>query len=291
MFGGILFCFLLPPAYAQTLIDTQDEAFPLYTELDSVALKPYEKLFQFGQFSLAKCIKFRHFLKPYVDKKDPKALYLYAKAFDWYPFGYGDPESAQIALKYYHKAADLHYAEAEMDLYGIYYYGFMNLPEDKEKGIAYLRRTIQHGDTKNKLTSLYHLAGILKPTYPDSALYYLNQMLTLDTAHTNALDYIASIHEENKEYEGAAYYMRKSSNKQIQLKLATWLIVGDKVEKNIVEGLDIIHTINENSTEEEMRSWAENQPKILLCRLYRCEKLITKEQLRGIDVEKYGCCF
>ena len=276
----------------QHLVPKQGRDFPLYTYLDSVALLPFDNLFQFGAYNHEKCLEFRQFLKPYVEEDDPHAMYMYAKTFDLFPFGLGDSNSAEIALQYYEKAALLNHASAEFDLFGVYAYSFMNQPVDKEKAIKYLRAAIFHGDEETKLNGYRFLIAALaeKNITKDSTVYYLEKILSLDARNTYALDYLGSIYAEKNDYPKAAAYYLRSDNENSQLTAAQWMIEGEVLEQDIEGGLEIIYRMYDKISimEGYMGSM---DPVFLLCQFYKCKKIINKEQLRGIDLGAADCCF
>ena len=279
-------------SFAQkVLIDSQSEDFPLYTELDSSLLAPYNGLFRFGAFDMVKCIRFRQFLEPYVLKEDPQALYLYARSFDLFEFGLGDLESAKIALKYYKKAETKGYSIAALDLAGVYRYNFMNLGDNnKERANTYLSRAIKHGNNSIKVKAMKQILVNFKDIQPDSTIYYLEKIIRLAPHDTWSIDYLASLYEKKGDYQKAAQFLRQSNNINSQLKLAEWLIEGKNIKQDIEQGLHIIYTMYDKISTKDSYMGSKN-PVLILCKYYRCQKLITKEQLRGIDLGAADCCW
>jgi len=145
---------------AQTLIKGQDSSYPLYTKLTDKMLRPYNQLFTGDGFDMNQMMAFRAFLKPYVKKKDPIAMFRYAKAHDLYPFKKGSKKDAAVALEYFEKASNLGLADASYVLYGHYRNGYMNLPKDSHKALMYLKKVIKQGSNKTKAAMFVGLARL-----------------------------------------------------------------------------------------------------------------------------------
>ena len=295
--------FLTNLAIGQILLTEQHEKYPLYTQLDSQTMAPYQNLFDFGKFNMDTCLAFREIIKPFADQNDPLALYLYGKSYDLFPFGLGDSTSALIALDYYNKSAEQNYVLAHFILYGTYRYSFMNVPKDPEKSVKALRNVLKYGNNSIKANGFRQMAGLFygKDTsalhHPDftnitynidSTIYYLNQSLELEPNDTWSLDYLGYLYTTQKLYDTASTYYLRSDNIQSKLKVAQWLIKGTFIEKDVDRGLEIIYQAIEALKDEKGYMGAVH-PLFLINYLHHCEKIISKEQVGPHFQETFIC--
>ena len=196
---------------AQVLVENQDSNMPLYTELSDEVLKPYNKLFTKTEFNLEEMKSFRSFLEPYAMKGDPVGMLMYAKAHDLYPYKKGSKKDAAIALEYFEKASDAGLADASYILYGHYRNGYMTLPKDSYKSLAYLQKAIKQGNDKTKASLMTGLARLhysetgevgMNKDFPavkyntDLTKYYLSEAVKLNPDNMWAKDQLVSLNEK-----------------------------------------------------------------------------------------------
>lgn len=302
----LLLSFLLcsfSKSQAQHLIPDQDPAFPLYTRLDTNALKKYEAALDFETFNLKLVHELRTVLKPALANEDPLAYWLYAKSMDLYPYGHGNPKEAAIALEYYTKAADKGLARAEHFLFTLYRYGLMESGPDLKKALSYLQRAMQHGYDEGKaqcylaMATLYggsESRDLVQPS-SDSALFYLEKALALTPNDTWALDFAAGIYEEKGNYAKAIQYRLRSDNDQSHIEVARWYMEGKYVKKDVNRALEIMY----NSIERLRKHFGDDlggymgssNPLHVLNDWYLCKKWITREQLGKYYNKNWMCEF
>lgn len=302
--------FLLPLLLLSTsifaqkqLVWGQDEKYPLYTDLDSHKVAAQIKHQTFGHFHPEHNLEFRAYLQPYAEKGDPLAEYLYAQTYDLFPFGLGTKEDAVIALDYYHRAAAHDYADAEIMLYGIYHYSFMGVMPNPLKAMYHLRRAIVFGDKGNKSDMLRRLAGAfdgdgatgINPEFPvvqfnvDSTIFYLEEALRFEPDDSWTLDFLASVYAKQGNYDKAAAMYLQSDNTATNIKVAEWYIRGEKVNKDVAKGLQILHGACETVTNMKQQYMGVQHPVHFLNYLYKCEGLVTKEQVGKYWEEHFMC--
>jgi len=275
----------------QHLVPDQDPSFPLYTYVDSIQLKKYEAVFDFETFNLNQVHQLRKTLQADLPKQDPMIEWLYANTMDLYSYGHGNPKDAAIALTYYTKAADKGMARAEYFLHKLYWHGFMEVPRNEQKSLAYLKRAIQHGHKEGKAQGYLAMATLFDENEPnklfkpnkDSVLFYLEKALALTPNDTWALDYAGGICEEKGDYEKAVTYRMRSDNEQSHIEVAKWYMEGKHVKKDVNRALQILYTV----TDKLIKDLGEgldgymggSNPIHVLNDWYLCKKWITREQL------------
>lgn len=264
-------------------LEGQSSDYQLLTIMNADVLKAYRKFY--GQ-SKVKSEQKRTFLEPYVALNDPLAIYKYATTYDLFHWGIGDSLDAQMALKYYQKAADLNYAKAEYQLFGTYEYNFMGIPKDSKKAKEYLNRATEHGDAKMKLSTLKDKVANAKDD--DSKILYLIEMFELDSSNTFALDGLGNGYEVKKDFEKAAFYYLKSSNINMLTKVGLWYAEGKRLPKDLERGMEILKDAIERMEAKKSYQGSIN-PKHELNRLHYCEKLFPKERLGKYDRGYFIC--
>lgn len=282
--------FFLTTVLAQHRVTGQDSAYPLYSKIDTLQWKKYKAVFNFEKFNLNHIFELRKTLQPYLQSQDPLCEFLYAASMDLYPYGYGKPKEAQVAITYYTKAADQGLALAEKLLFDVYRYGLMEQGRDEQKAISYLKRMIQHGDAAHKAKGYADLATLLDSgefssisLNKDSVLFYLDQSLQYNSKDTWVLDYAAELYEEKSEYEKAITYLLRSDNENSHLKVAEWLMEGKQTKKDVNRALQIVYQTADALIKIYGRNlngyMGSNNPIHVLNNWYRCKKWITREQL------------
>ncbi len=288
----------------QQLVWGQDEKYPLYTDLDSSKVAHYIGGQSFGHFHEEDNLAFREYLAPFVKKGDPMAEYLYAQTYDLFPYGLGTPADAEVALKYYKKAAAHNYADAEIMLFGIYRYAFMGVAANPQQAKYHLHRAIEFGDTGNKASMLERMAGAfyasdgetgVNADFPvftyntDSTIYYLNEVLKYEPDNTWALDFLGSIYEKKEQYVDAAAIYLQSDNINSKIMVAEWYIRGEKLDKDIDKGLTMLFETGEIVQNMEQQFMGVRHPIHLLNHLYECDGLLTKKQIGKFWMEHFHC--
>ncbi len=159
---GIIFS---QPSVAQTTypVTTQSTAYPIRTQVSPAIKAEIENIFQFGKFDPKRAIVLRTKLQPLADINDPVACYFLAKTYDWYEFGVGKESDRAIALKWYHRAAELNYFPAAYLLYQTYFYRFMGVETDYAKSIKWLNRSLLLAANSNKAEVLLNFARLSNP--------------------------------------------------------------------------------------------------------------------------------
>ncbi len=284
-------------------IPTQDSAYPVQTLLDSSLQRQHASVFNFNNFNKEKVLQLRNKLKPYVDKGDVYAMYLYAHTYDLFEYGIGNLEDTSTALYYYKMAADHNLAVAEYFLYKAYRYSFMEVQADPQQSLNYLRRTILHADNISKSLAYTALAGIFDSSFgdstysflihfnQDSCIFYLKKSIELNPKNTRTIDYLGSTYKENKRYDLAMEMYLRSDNPNVRLEVAKWLVEGKVVPQNKEKALQLIYPIAEK-VKKEYKNINEYMgginPIYLLNDLY-CKKMITKKQVGIYLIEKWLC--
>jgi TPR repeat protein len=296
------------PLIAQQLftVQTQDDAHKILTNIDlkSPEIKKYTDALTYDLFNKNLVLEFRTFLKPYVEKNDILAFYLYAQAHDLYPLGHGDPADAREALIYYEKASNHSLAQADFFLYKVYRYSFLNQTPHAKKSISYLEKAITHGHSGIKASAYGELAGIYDKSNADAlfarefspddkkTVDYLEKACKLDPKNAWLVDYLGSMYENQKKYEQAAKTYIKSDNDGNVLKIAEWYIRGKRLKKDVKRGLDLIYPIAEKIKAEEQAGadyMGGIHPIHLLNNLYKCRRLITKKQVKTYLITDWVC--
>lgn len=299
-----LFSYTILKGQNKYAIKSQDSHFTLYSSVDTNLIKKFSKTFRFGYFKKENVLPLRKKLIPYLNQKDPYATYLYARTYDLFEFGLGNQKQADTALIYYTKAADMNFADAEMFLYKLYRYRFMSVMENDSLSYQYLKRAYLHGDSIMKSQVCQELAfdyGSNDSTdkftqyigaNKDSCLWYLQQSVKFDPKNSSSLDYLGDIYEEKKMYDEAMNTFLKSDNEQMTLKVAKWLIEGDKVKKDVEKGLNMIYKVAEKVKQMEVKGdgyMGVTHPIHLLNDFFWCKKLITREQVEKYIIENWPC--
>ncbi len=277
-------------------IPGQSKEFSLYTNIDTAILKKYKKALSFANFEMSKLLEYRDFARPYAYANDPLGEFLYAKTFDLYPFGMGDPISGDTALFYYKRAADKNFAAAEAFLFKTYKYGFMGVKEDSEEALKYLRRYLLHGDSllkaeAHRQMALLYYHGDFEEIKIDTAktMEHLKLSLENDPSDSWTIDFLGGLYQDKGYYHKAMELLLKSDNNQSLLKVAKWMIEGEKVEKNFEKGLAIILNEAEKLMQSEDNVYqfmGSRNPVFMLNDLYQ-SKLITRDQLGKFYLENY----
>ncbi len=295
----LLFLFLYLPLstnlLSQNTTPDQGNKYPLKTNVDTKLYKIFSQEMSFKNFNKNKALDYREKLRPLATSKDPLAMYLYAQSYDWYLYGLGEKEDADIALKFYRKAAKKKLALANQFLFYGYQYGFMEIEEDGKKAKKYLEKTIKYGDPALQRKSYELMAGLYYPQEgkkdPKKAIACLEKSMEKGTENDRQHDFLAHIYEEQKQVEKAIFHRLASSNINSKVIAAKWLIQGTLIEKDIPRALKILF----DATDEMQRQFpdgkfrgAEN-PHRYLNQLHYCDKLLTKEQLGKYLMDYYIC--
>lgn len=291
---GLSICSLATTVNSQIkyLIPTQDTAYPLFTAIDTNQLKEYDKIFDFKTFiedttNLAKLYALRKELESHAMQGDPLGELLYAKTFDLYEYGMGNPDDAKIALEYYSKSAARNLAEAEIFLFRLYRYGFMNVKVDISKSLNYLNNAVEHGNASIKSTGYKELASIFYNAEDipgikadtTKTIVYLQKAIQYNPADARAMDFLGSIYADEQLFDQALVWKLKTDNRSMNVEAAEWLIEGKKVKKDVEKGLRILYNLAELFTEEENGCGADCDPIYILNKLYHWDHLISREQV------------
>ncbi|NJO90424.1 MAG: sel1 repeat family protein [Chloroflexia bacterium] len=274
----------------------QSKEYPLYTAVDTADIAKYRERLSFLGFSMENLLEYRNFARTYAYSNDPLGEYIYASTFDLYPFGLGDAISADTAMVYYKRAADKNLALAEEFLFTAYKYGLMTIEEDSKTALEYLERLMLHGDSSYKANAYRQVAllyynGNFKEIKVDTIKTKENLELSLkyDSTDTWTIDFLGGIYEDEADYEKAIELLLKSGNSQSHLKVAEWLVDGEKVKKDFERGLSIILSEAEkliNSDINVYQYMAARNPVFMLNDLYQ-SKQITRDQLGEFYLENY----
>ena len=193
-------------------------------------------------------------------------------------------------------------ADAEFDLFGTYRYGFMKVPIDYDKALDYMYRVLLHGDAKNKFNMARFLAGAfysnkwqkgINKDFPvitynlDSTEYYVRLALELKPNDSNNLVFLGSIYAEKGNYPDAINCYLQSDNISFHIKAAEWMIKGEGIEKDVERGLQIFYDSIEKVN--KITSYMSTHPRIPLNKLYYCDQVLTKEQLKDYLYPYFDC--
>lgn len=293
-----LFNYTILKGQKQYPLYNQGAQYLQYTSIDTNSLN------QFKPLNKKNLKLFRQKLTPYLNTRDCFAIYLYGLSYD-YEYKLGNRKKGEIALKYFKMAADMNCAGAEKEMYYQYRYRYINDIKGADSlAYQYLKRSIIHGDSSTKSVCYEFLAFAYGDTNSsdkfvkligpnkDSCLWYLQQSVQFDPKNSSSLDYLGDIYEEKKMYGEAMNTYLQSDNEQMALKVAEWLIEGDKVKMDVQRGLNIIYKIAEKVKKAEAKGdeyMGSTYPIHLLNDLFWCKKLITREQVREYIIENWPC--
>ncbi len=282
---------------AQITINTQNPAYSLSCGLDSVKM---ENIRSSEETPEKKEKMMRAYLQPFCDNNDALACYILATTYDKFDIGMGTKADADIAAKYYKKAADGKLADACYFLYQMYRYQFMNQPVNDSLSLHYLAEAAKYGTASVRAQCLRELAGIYYPRKEnhnqsdmkgvkanlDSTKYFLSESLKIDSNDTWTLDFIASIYEDEKNYSRAFAFYIRSSNENSLLKVANWLATGKKIKKDTAQAVHIVKRVldtlvKENGyTPQTIYSYMGSyNPAVLLNVFYTCYKIISRNEV------------
>ena len=234
---GVIFS---QPILAQTSysVTTQSVAYPLKTQVSPALKTEVEKIFQFGKFDPNLAISLQTKLQPLADLNDPVACYFLAKTYDWYEFGVGKERDRPIALKWYHRSAELNYFPAAYLLYQTYFYRFMGVETDYAKSIAWLNKSLALAANSNKVEVLLDFARLSNPDNKDAPvevakyipksmtahLAYLQQAYAIEPRNTTVVDWYGLTLYDAKRYSEALKVLVNSDNAY------TWQKIGKMYE-------------------------------------------------------------
>lgn len=299
MYKKFLFLFIMIPSWtiAQITVNTQNQHYPLYSRLDSIKMINIRNS---GESPENKEKMMRQYLQPFCDSNDALACYLLATTYDKFTIGMGTKADAEIAAKYYIKAADGKLADACYFLYEMYRYQFMNQPVNDKLSLHYLLEARKYGTASIQVQCLRELAGIYYPRKEnhnqsdmkgmkanlDSTKYFLSESLKIDSNDTWTLDFIGSIYENEKNYSRAFTYYIGSKNENSLLKVANWLATGKKIKKNTPLAVSIVKQVLDTLVKENgytpqtiYNYMGSYNPVVLLNVFYTCYKIITKNEV------------
>ncbi|MCC7029953.1 MAG: sel1 repeat family protein [Chitinophagaceae bacterium] len=299
----VIFCVLLPISLAaQIEIPSQNAAHKIISGIDTLKLK---SLSEPALPVAEKDDRLRAYLRPLCEANDAYACYLLAITYDKFSIGNGTKADAVIAADYYQKAADGQLADACYFLYQMYRYNFMNMPEDEQKSLSYLKKACTYGSPSVQAQCYRDLAGIYYSKKSDmltvaanndSTKHYLLKSLSIDTADTWSLDFIGSIYENEKNYDKAFQFYMKSDNENTQIQIARWLAEGTKVAKNIPMAVQILKKTMASLekdfgyTPQTISQYMGSQnPAVLLNYFYKCLKIIPKKEVGKWYTDAISC--
>lgn len=230
---------------------------------------------------------------------DPEALYLMGIMYDDQRNTNTSATDAAKAMEYYKKAAELNVAAAEMQLFGVYTYGFLNTAVNEKTGMSYADRVILHGDDSLKLECYAICASIYAmkntPSARATSKSYLEKVLAIDPRNSFALDALGACYEQEKNFKKAAELYLRSSNDQSRLTVAGWLMHGKRLPKDKLKAMEIVQEVMINFEKqgynlENMSSYMGAQnPVLMLNHFYLCDKSIAKEELGKWYISSYAC--
>ena len=92
---------------------------------------------------------------------------------DMYHYGWGVPEDDEEAVKWYREAAEQGHADAQCNLADMYRYGF-GVPEDDEEAVKWYREAAEqgHADAQCNLGDMYYLGWGVPEDCEEAAKWY-----------------------------------------------------------------------------------------------------------------------
>lgn len=235
---------LLGAAGAQVArpLNTQDPRYPLVTRVTSGQVLAFYAAFPQGltaELNTKAVAAQRQVVLPLARAGDPLAQYLVGQTFDLFEYGKGTPQDARIAMEWYRRAADQHFATAEQLLSQVYTYSLLGQPRNLTWAGNYLQRAYVHGSADIKADSLIEMARQSDPTrdagdlrYPGFSAsrkqtrQYLVNALKYRPDDTTALDWLGTLAAEDGEFRQAVAYAERSDNLMGWIEAGRWLQTG-----------------------------------------------------------------
>jgi tetratricopeptide (TPR) repeat protein len=260
---------------------------PLFTVVSADDERSVGELLRFEHFERARLLPWRAQLEPIARGGDPVAQLWLARLYDLFPFGKGTPEEGEIAMTWYHRAADQHLAVAEHFLFRVYNFGLLGVATDIQKALALLERA--HVDSAGALKSEIALdlarmyigprseaAGPV-PGAPDEVrgLRYLEEALQLDPSNQSAIDWLLDIYATRGDHARAIKLAERSHNPAMITKIAELCVHKLHDPRCAIRLL------------RHARSWPgdDSTPAQALLKLYTlvCRKQLARSSLGAID--------
>lgn len=299
--GSIFLFFCVSKLLSQQqkwLVDGQDSAFPVYTNVDTNVLKKYGQ-----KYDVEQVIYLQKYLQPFINKNDAFATFLYAETFGaYFPSQKNTKELSTLILNFYKYAADMNIAKANFTLHEIYRYGYLQQKIDAKASLKYLRRCIIYGNNIIKSRGYEELGKIFHPKddtpefsvaikkNEDSSIYYLQKSIEYDIGNTSTIQALGMLYLHKEDFKKAFEVFSLSQHPEDILYIAKWLIEGEHIPKDINKGLSLIYPLAKKEKEhyDNIHDDYEytNCEAILLLNHYYENNIISKEQLSPFSFEE-----